>query len=80
MSATQLLPQAARRGRPQVCPPEIVEWIVELRRQGLSYGAISAVLNRDDVPTPMGRPLWRKSSVDRLLHTRYARELLEGWR
>jgi hypothetical protein len=52
--------------------------IVELRHQGLSYGAISDVLNAEGVPTPSGRPVWLRSYVDRVLHTRYAQELGEG--
>jgi hypothetical protein len=78
MSAAQSLLQPRRPGRPPVCPRAIVIRIIDLRRQGLSYGAISAVLNSEGIPTPAGRPVWRKSSVDRLLHTRYARELWDG--
>lgn len=64
-----------RPGRPPVCPPEVVVQVLQLRCQGLSYGAISAVLNDEGVPTPMGGSRWLKSHVDRLLHTRYAREI-----
>lgn len=60
-----------------MCPREIVIRVVTLRKDGLSYGAISAVLNREGVPTPAGRPVWHKSYVDRLLHTRYASEIRE---
>jgi hypothetical protein len=49
--------------------------VVDLRRQGLSYAEISVVLNREGIPTPTGRPVWQKSYVDRLLHTRYAKEM-----
>lgn len=77
MSAPYAVPRSGRRGRPPACPLGIVMLAVELRRQGLSYAGISAVLNREGIPTPAGRPTWRKSSVDRLLHTRYARELRE---
>jgi hypothetical protein len=48
-----------------------------LRAKGLTYAQISAVLNAEGVPTPMGRPRWLKSSVDRLLHTQYIRDILE---
>jgi hypothetical protein len=52
--------------------------ILGLQNSGLSYGAISAVLNREGVPTPTGQPVWGKSYVDRLLHTRYVMELRQG--
>ena len=38
---------------------------------------ISVVLNDEGVPMPGGGSRWLKSSVDRLLHTKYAREILE---
>ena len=73
-------PRSARRpGRPPACPLAIVIRVVELRRQGLSYADISVVLNREGVPTPAGRPVWQKSYVDRLLHTRYAREISDQY-
>lgn len=75
MSAAHSVPQFHRPGRPPLCPREIVIRVVELRRQGLSYSAISAMLNHEGLPTPGGRPVWRKSYVDRLLHTQYAREI-----
>jgi hypothetical protein len=65
-----------RRGRPPACPLEVVLRVVELRQQGMSYGAISRVLNAEGLATPGGRPLWQRSYVDRLLHTRYAVEIL----
>jgi hypothetical protein len=52
--------------------------VVQLRRQGLSLAAIGATLNTDGVLTPSSRPRWTKSHVDRLLHTRYAREFVDG--
>lgn len=48
---------------------------VNLRSQGSSYADISVVLNHESIPTPTGRPVWQKSYVDRLLHTRYAKEM-----
>ena len=75
MSAPYSTLQSRRPGRPPSCPREIVMWAIELRRQGLSYAEISAELNREGIPTPAGRPVWRKSYVDRLLHTRYAQEI-----
>jgi hypothetical protein len=69
--------QPRRPGRPPACSLEIVMHVIELRRQGLSYADISEELNREGVPTPMGRPVWQRSYVDRLLHTRYVQELWE---
>jgi hypothetical protein len=69
-------PASRRRGRPPCCPPELAIRIIRLRRQGLSYAAISATLNAAGIPTPTGRPLWRKAYVDRLLHTRYVEDLV----
>lgn len=75
MSALYSVPQSRRPGRPPACRLEIVIHVIELRLQGLSYADISAELNREGIPTPTGRPVWRKSYVDRLLHTRYAQEI-----
>lgn len=69
---------ASRRGRPPCCPPEVLAKVVRLRLQGLSLAAIGAALNTDGVLTPSSRPRWTKSHVDRLLHTRYALEFLDG--
>jgi hypothetical protein len=52
--------------------------VIQLRRQGLSYSQIRDVLNAEGTPTPLGRPLWTKAYVDRLLHTKYAREIMEA--
>jgi|HubBroStandDraft_1064217.scaffolds.fasta_scaffold1025413_2 hypothetical protein len=78
MSATMSPFQLRRPGRPPCCPLEVALRVVDLRRQGLSYAEISAVLNAEGVPTPAGRPRWQRSYVDRLLHTRYVVDLL--WR
>lgn len=77
MSAPYPVLQARRPGRPPACPLEVVVRVVELRLQGLSYTEISVQLNRERIPTPAGRPVWQKSYVDRLLHTRYAMEIWE---
>ena len=75
MSASSPAPQFRRPGRPPACPLEVVIYVVVLRNQGLSYAEIGKQLNREGVPTPAGRPIWQKSYVDRLLHTRYAQEI-----
>jgi hypothetical protein len=78
VSAVRPTPAPGRRGRPPCCPRELAIRVVQLRHQGLSYAAISAVLNAEGVPTPTGRPLWRKAYIDRLLHTRYVRDIMES--
>jgi hypothetical protein len=63
------------RGRPPCCPRDLAVRIILMRERGLSYTQICDVLNAEKVPTPMGGKRWLKSHVDRLLHTRYVREL-----
>ena len=77
MTAMRPLSEARRPGRPPTCPPEVTVWIADLHRQGLSYGAISSILNAEGLATPAGRPRWQRSYVDRLLHTRHAAEIQE---
>lgn len=60
-----------------MCTRELALQVVRLRRQGLSYREIAVVLNAEGIPTPLGLP-WRKSYVDRLLHTQYARDIMEA--
>lgn len=73
-----VIPPSPRPGRPPCCPLEVVLRVVDLRRQGLSLARISTVLNAEGVPTPEGRAGWQKSYVDRLLHTRYVREIINS--
>lgn len=77
MNAAVFLPRPRRPGRPPLCPREVAARIVGLRREGLSYEAISDVLNAEGVPTPAGGLIWQRSYVDRVLHTRYAQEVEE---
>jgi hypothetical protein len=65
-------------GRPPCCSPELARYIWQLRNSGLSQAQIQSVLNSQGIPTPMGRPHWWKSSVDRVLKTKYMRELEES--
>lgn len=46
-------------------------------QQRLSLRQISQMLNDEGIPTPMGQSLWRKSHVDRVLHTQYVRDIIE---
>jgi hypothetical protein len=66
-----------RRGRPPCCPRELVIRIIQLHHSGLSYERIAARLNAEGASTPAGGSRWLKSSVDRLLHTKYVRELID---
>jgi hypothetical protein len=66
------------RGRPPCCPRELAIRILRLRARGLSYAKICYMLNAEQVPTPTGGSRWLKSHVDRLLHTRYVREIRMG--
>ncbi len=64
-------------GRPPCCTRELMVYVLTLREDGLSIRAIATRLNAESVPTPMGRPRWHHSSVDRLLATRFAQEVRE---
>ena len=73
MSAPEEAPRKA--GRPPCCSPELAERIHKLRDSGLSLRQIQDVLNAEGVSTPTGRQYWWKSSVDRILKTKYMRAL-----
>lgn len=70
--------KAGRRGpgRPPCCPRDLAIHVVDLHWKGLSYSKIAVQLNDEGWPTPGGRPRWTKSTVDRLLHTRYVYYLM----
>lgn len=74
MSAA-LLEERREPGRPPSCPPELTVRIIRMRQAGLSYEGIAGVLNEENVPLPCGGSRWLKSSIDRILHTRYATRL-----
>lgn len=74
-----MISPARRRGRPPCCPCELAARIARLHFQrGLSLRQISQMLNDEGIPTPMGQSLWRKSHVDRVLHTQYVRDIIES--
>ncbi|WP_194814425.1 recombinase family protein [Nocardia sp. XZ_19_385] len=58
-----------RRGRPRVCPDDVLELIVAMNRNGITYRSICSELNANGVPTPAGRQRWYPSYVSRLLNT-----------
>jgi hypothetical protein len=39
---------------------------------------ICDLLNAEGIPTPMGRPLWHKAYVFRVLNTQYVRDIMES--
>jgi len=77
VSAENPAPTPRRRGRPPACPPEVAIRVIRLHRQELSYSAIGAILNAEGIPTPDGRPSWRKFHVEHLLFTLHVRKLAE---
>jgi hypothetical protein len=77
MSTQAVSSSRRRRGRPPSCPRELAIRIIAMRRQGLTLMQICIALNAHGIPTPAGRPLWRKSYIDRLLHTRYVQDILD---
>ncbi|MYV31607.1 hypothetical protein GQ649_30830 [Rhodococcus sp. DSM 6344] len=69
---------AARRGRKRLCSDRTLEYVVDLRRAGVSLRGIAVRLNDEGVPTPSGGDRWHHSYVDRLLHTHGGRAVLEA--
>lgn len=74
--STAVLEERRESGRPPSCPPALTIRIIRVHQVGLSYGGIAAVLNEEHVPLPCGGSRWLKSSIDRILHTRYATRLV----
>ncbi|MEU4651663.1 recombinase family protein [Nocardia fluminea] len=58
-----------RRGRPRVCPDDVLALVVSMHRKGISYRGIVAELNAEGIPTPGGGHRWYPSHVSRLLNT-----------
>jgi hypothetical protein len=67
---------SGRPGRRKQCADEVVARVVDMHLQKIGYGTIAAVLNSEGVPTPAGKDRWLRSYVDRLLHTKYAEEII----
>jgi hypothetical protein len=66
------------RGRPRLCPDEILAQVVTMRRAGKRLVDICETLNAAGVPTPAGGARWWPSHVHRLLHTRGAELMLHA--
>jgi Recombinase len=63
------------RGRPPLCPPDVLARVVSMRREGKRLADICAELNAEGVPTPAGRNTWTTAHVSRLLYTRAAERM-----
>lgn len=59
-----------------LCPPEVLARVVALDVAGHSDSVISAVFNREGVPTPAGGSRWQRCHVWRLRKTAGATRLL----
>lgn len=77
MTAATATTAPRRPGRPPCCSRALAVRIIQLRRGDLSYEQIANVLNAERLPTPMGGSRWLKSHVDRLLHTRWVKDIIE---
>jgi hypothetical protein len=65
------------KGRPPSCPRILAVRILVLYRDGLSPARIGALLKEEGVPMPCGGMTWERQTVERILHTDYARRLAE---
>lgn len=59
--------QGVRLGRPVVMTPDVSDWIVSLREEGLTLAGIAAALNGGGVPTSQGGARWHASTVRAVL-------------
>ena len=79
MSAT-VTADKGRRGRPPSLTREQVQRIISQRRDGYSLMQIAIALNARRVPMPGGGLRWDKQAVNRVLSTRYARDIATDMR
>jgi hypothetical protein len=56
-------PPRLARGRPAAIPDDIIDTILQLRANGLSFGRIATALNEDGTPTAHGGVKWWPSTV-----------------
>ena len=61
--------QGVALGRPKMVSTAVTRRIVELREQGLSYGAIATALTEAGELSPAGRPAWQASTVRRICNS-----------
>jgi hypothetical protein len=60
-------PPRRARGRPGAIPNDIIDKILQLRANGLSFGRIATTLNEDATPTSHGGVKWWPSTVRSVL-------------
>ena len=58
--------QGVKLGRPRQVTSAVARRIVEMREEGLSYGAIASALTSAGELSPAGRPTWQASTVRRI--------------
>lgn len=59
--------EGVRLGRPTSLPVAVAKRISRLRKRGMSYKAISDVLNEEEVPTGQGGAKWYPATVRKVL-------------
>jgi DNA invertase Pin-like site-specific DNA recombinase len=65
---------AARLGRPSTLSSDIVERIVDQRKQGATWAAIADQLNEDAVPTAQGGKQWYPATVRHVANAAEAKQ------
>ncbi|MEU6407813.1 recombinase family protein [Microbispora sp. NPDC046933] len=68
---------SAGRGRPPRCPGDVLELIVRLRRDHMTFRDIAHVLNARGIPTPLARSPWTPAHVYNQITSRRGAELLD---
>ncbi|HEY5224950.1 MAG TPA: recombinase family protein [Microbacteriaceae bacterium] len=63
-------------GRPQMLSDRVVSQVLHLRAAGLSMAGIAAHLTELRVPTAKGRPVWSTSTIQAVLKSQKAAELV----
>jgi DNA invertase Pin-like site-specific DNA recombinase len=67
--------QGVRLGRPPAVPTAVVERVLGLRAQGLSYASIGRELDAAGVPTARGGKRWHPNTVRQLMASQTAAHL-----
>jgi hypothetical protein len=70
--------QGVRLGRPPTVPSVVVEQVLGLRAQGLSYAAIGRELDAVGVPTARGGKRWHPNTVRQVLASQTATSLVRA--
>jgi len=73
---TTVVPRGTGPGRKPGCHRDLVIRMYQLHyEKGLSYARIAAMLNAEDVPLPGSGTRWLRSSVERVMNTKYGRAI-----